>query len=146
MSSEFEGFNRTVSTRAARALKMRRGASSSSPAGIPTPPRQPCYAIWEKLPAGKEADLETLAEARESVMNAEHSHFSLLWDNAASTQRLLLEALVKEPGRPYSNAYLGPSTTCPRPRPYRRLWRALTEKEVVAKREDGGDLSADPRA
>jgi hypothetical protein len=49
------------------------------------------------------AEQVTAALAR--VLNAEHAHFSLVWENASAHQRLLLRALAEEPGRPLAADY-----------------------------------------
>src|SRR5581483_1737211 len=45
------------------------------------------YALWE---------VGDLAAAVESVLRSENAHFSLVWDGASRTQRLVLQALAAE--------------------------------------------------
>ena len=41
----------------------------------------------------------------ERVLRSEHTHFSLLWDRASANQKLVLQALAREPGHPFAEDY-----------------------------------------
>jgi hypothetical protein len=64
------------------------------------------YALWEATPEGSAAGDEQLGQALEQVLRSENSHFTRIWQGASRAQRLTLEALARDPGRPpMSNAY-----------------------------------------
>jgi uncharacterized protein len=112
-------------------------------AGHPYATQELCYFLWERtspdLPAGG-AELEAALEA---VLNSEHAHFGLVWDGASAGQRRLLAALATEPGRVFSAEYrrrhrLPPATNV------QKALRALTRRELVARRSDGAVEIAEP--
>lgn len=62
------------------------------------------YALWEITPA--KAGAAHLDQALDRVLRSEHAHFDRIWDRAPRAQRLLLEALAREPGTPpFSRGY-----------------------------------------
>ena len=76
------------------------------------------------------------------MLRSEHAHFSLLWEGASAGQKLVLGALAREPGRPFTAAYrsrheLPPATNV------QKALRALTQREIVAG-EDGSYRIAEP--
>jgi hypothetical protein len=73
--------------------------------GHPYATQELCYFIWQDTPKGTAATCELVAAALTRVLNAEHAHFSLVWQNASAQQRLLLRALAEAPGRPFSTEY-----------------------------------------
>lgn len=73
--------------------------------GHPYATQELCYFIWQDTPRDAAATRERVAAALTRVLNAEHAHFSLVWQNASVQQRLLLRALAEEPGRPLSADY-----------------------------------------
>jgi hypothetical protein len=73
--------------------------------GHPYATQQLCYFLWEELPEGFEAHAGDLERALARVVEAENAHFGLLWEDASRNERLLLLALAREPGRPYSVEY-----------------------------------------
>jgi hypothetical protein len=73
--------------------------------GHPYATQELCYFLWEETPARRVANEERLAAAIERVLRSEHTHFSLLWDRAASNQKLVLQALAREAGHPFSEDY-----------------------------------------
>lgn len=110
--------------------------------GHPYATQELCYFLWQETPHGTKANRARLQRAVERVLRSEHSHFSLLWQNAPAAQRMLLEALATEPGRPLSGPYRtrhrlpGASTV-------QRALEALERQEVVV-REDGIARIAEP--
>jgi hypothetical protein len=70
--------------------------------GHPYATQQLLYFLWEELPVGFPASGADVERALERVVDAETSYFSLVWDAATRNERLLLAALGREPGRPYS--------------------------------------------
>ncbi|MBS1888850.1 MAG: hypothetical protein JSU06_16845 [Actinobacteria bacterium] len=111
--------------------------------GHPYATQELCYSLWEQTPFDREADDDLLARALELVLQSEHAHFSLVWDGLAAGQRVLLEALAREPGRPLSGAYRnrhrlsGPSST-------QTALKALVERELVEREPDGSYRVMEP--
>lgn len=90
-----------------------------------------CYFLWEQTPVGEEASAERLALALGALLRSEHAHFSLLWEDASRVQRLVLQALAREPGRPFRAEYrnrhgLPPATNV------QKALRSLEQREIVA--------------
>jgi uncharacterized protein len=73
--------------------------------GHPYATQELCYFLWQDTRAGATATVEQVAEAVAKVLNSEHAHFSLVWDDASAHQRLLMRALAEEPGHPISADY-----------------------------------------
>lgn len=110
--------------------------------GHPYATQELCYFLWERTPAAGVATRERLQEALEGVLRSEHAHFSLLWESASASQKLVLGALAREPGRPFTAAYrsrheLPPATNV------QKALRALTQREIAAG-EDGSYQIAEP--
>jgi len=111
--------------------------------GHPYATQEFCYFAWAATPEGGEAGLETVNAALDGVLRSEHAHFSLLWDGLPAGQRLLVEALAAEPGRPYREDYrrrhnLRAATSI------QKALAALTRRELVAKRSNGDYAIAEP--
>jgi uncharacterized protein len=73
--------------------------------GHPYATQQLCYFVWEETPVDEEADAARCTTALANVLRSEHTHFSSIWDRAATAQRALLQALAHEPGHPLTEAY-----------------------------------------
>jgi hypothetical protein len=58
--------------------------------GHPNATQEFLYALWDLVAPGGTAELPDLAEALVHVLRAEHEHFSLVWEHATSSQRLVL--------------------------------------------------------
>ena len=110
--------------------------------GHPYATQELCYFLWEEAPKGRRAGLAEYERALADVLRAEHAHFELIWDQASGVQRLTLQALAQERGRPLSGEYRrrhklpGASTV-------QRALQALTRNEVVS-RSDGEYRIAEP--
>ncbi|HEY7256186.1 MAG TPA: ATP-binding protein [Solirubrobacterales bacterium] len=98
--------------------------------GHPYATQELCYFLWERTPDSEAASPERLREALEAVLRSEHAHFSLLWEGASAAQRLVLGALAREPGRPFTAVYRGRHDLPPVTNVQKAL-RALTQREVV---------------
>jgi uncharacterized protein len=101
--------------------------------GHPYATQQLCYFLWQRTAAGEEASEQQLGQALEDVLRSEHTHFTLLWDGASSNQKLVMEALAREPGHPFKADYrrrhgLGPATNA------QRALKTLEQREIVAGR------------
>lgn len=99
--------------------------------GHPYATQELCYFLWQQTPVGEVATPERLSRSLEAVLRSENAHFSLLWEDASGVQKLVLDALAREPGRPFTVAYrerhdLPASTNV------QKALRALEMREVVA--------------
>jgi hypothetical protein len=99
--------------------------------GHPHATQEISYFLWQQTPAGRRATPAGLKAALAAVLQTEHSHFSLLWENASAVQKLVLQALAREPGHPYRNAYRSRHQLPPTASVQKAL-RALERREVIA--------------
>ncbi len=99
--------------------------------GHPHATQELSYFLWQGTPAGESATPARLEAALAAVLRSEHSHFSLLWENASAVQKLVLQALAREPGRPYRNEYRA-RHQLPATASVQKALRALEKREVVA--------------
>jgi uncharacterized protein len=100
--------------------------------GHPYATQELAYFLWEEARPGSAAGAAALDRALAAVLRSEHAHFSLLWERAAKSQRLLLEALAREqPGRPFSADYRH-EHGLPAAATMQKAARALTEREIVS--------------
>ncbi|HUC01147.1 MAG TPA: ATP-binding protein [Solirubrobacterales bacterium] len=99
--------------------------------GHPHATQELAYFLWEQTPPGETASAERLEAALGAVLRSEHSHFSLLWEEASTVQRLVLQALAGEPGHPQTKAYRD-RHGLPSAASVQQALRALTQREVVA--------------
>jgi len=72
-----------------------------------------------------------LSAALETVLRAESAHFTLLWEEASTVQRLVLRALAREPGHPQTKAYRD-RHALPSAASVQKALRAMEQREVVA--------------
>ena len=111
--------------------------------GHPYATQELSYSLWEQTPFDGKADNDLLARALELVLRSEHAHFSLVWEDLAAGQRVLLEALAREPGRPLSGPYrarhqlAGPSSI-------QGALKVLIDRELVKRESDGGYRVMEP--
>ena len=75
--------------------------------GHPYATQELAYSLWEEVPGGFTASVDDLVHALEAVIRSEDARFTLLWEQASRAQRVLLQALAAEPGRPQSAAVPG---------------------------------------
>ncbi|MGH2926189.1 MAG: AAA family ATPase [Solirubrobacterales bacterium] len=111
--------------------------------GHPYATQELCYFLWEQTPFDAVAKGGQLDDALAAVQRSENAHFELRWEDAASAQRLVLQALAREPGRPLTSSYrlrheLPSSATT------QSALRALTERELVARASDGSHHISEP--
>jgi uncharacterized protein len=98
--------------------------------GHPYATQQLCYFLWERTAAGGEASEDLLKLALGDVLRSEHTHFALLWESSTPNQKLVMEALAREPGHPFKAEYrrrhgLGPATNV------QRALKTLEQREVA---------------
>lgn len=99
--------------------------------GHPHATQELAYFLWEQTPDGGTATQERLKAALASVLRAEHSHFTLIWEDASTVQRLVLQALAREPGHPQTKAYRD-RHGLPSAASVQKALRALSQREIVA--------------
>jgi hypothetical protein len=104
--------------------------------GHPYATQELCYFLWEEVPEGFSATAGDLDDALAAVLRSENSHFDRIWEKAARSHRLVLQALSKEPSRPISEGYrrrhsLPPDATV------RKAIRTLSEDELLLRDDDG---------
>jgi hypothetical protein len=98
--------------------------------GHPYATQQLCYFLWERTADGEEASVDLLALALGDVLRSEHTHFGLLWERSTPSQKLVMEALAREPGHPFKAEYrrrhgLGPATNV------QRALKTLEQNEIA---------------
>ena len=111
--------------------------------GHPYATQELCYFLWEETPQGGVADEERYDAALERLLRAEHAHFGLVWEKAARAQRVVLQALAREPGRPLAGEYRR-RHGLPGPSSVQRALDALRRDELVARTTDGEHRIAEP--
>ena len=110
--------------------------------GHPYGTQELAYALWELVPEGFSASPDDLARAIEAVVRSENAHFTLAWDGASRTQRLVLQALAAEPGRVYGADYRA-RHDLPAASSVQRAVEQLVADELV-ERGDAGFEIAEP--
>ncbi|MGO9321891.1 MAG: AAA family ATPase [Solirubrobacteraceae bacterium] len=101
--------------------------------GHPYATQELCYFLWQDTAAGATATDAQVVEAVVKVLNSEHAHFSLVWEDASAHQRLLLRALAEEPGHPISADYRR-RHALPGASSVQRALGALEKAELVGRR------------
>jgi uncharacterized protein len=99
--------------------------------GHPYATQELAYFLWEQVPGGEVASTEHLRDALAAVLNSEHAHFTLLWEGASAIQKLVLQALAREPGRPFTASYRA-RHDLPASTNVQKALQALKEREVVS--------------
>jgi hypothetical protein len=77
------------------------------------------------------------------LLRAEHAHFGLVWEKAARAQRLVLQALARETGRPLTGEYRR-RHGLPGPSSVQRALDAVVKDELVTRDERGEYRIAEP--
>jgi hypothetical protein len=112
--------------------------------GHPYGTQELSYFVWELVPAGGEASLETVEEALARVVRSEHNHFAQIWDDAPRPQRLLMLALADErTSSIYSADYRSRHELPPTPTLQTAL-AGLVRKEIVGRSSDGRYFVIEP--
>jgi AAA+ ATPase superfamily predicted ATPase len=111
--------------------------------GHPYGTQELCYFTWEATPARRRANVDTVGLGLSAVLRSEHAHFTLLWDGLSAGQRVLLEALALDPGRPYSADYRR-RLRLPAATNVQKAVSALVARELIEKREDGAYVISEP--
>lgn len=139
----FEGYVTTSFERTGKRIGIETvRAVLTTTGGHPYATQELCYFLWEETRPGRRAGEAEFERALEDVLRGEHAHFELIWDQSSTAQRVVLQALAVEPGRPLSGDYRrrhklpGPSTM-------QRALQALTRAELVS-RSNGEYRIAEP--
>jgi uncharacterized protein len=98
--------------------------------GHPYATQRLCYEIWQETAPGGGGDMAALDRAFSLVLESEDNHFGLIWEDAATSQRQLLEALAIEPGRPLTRDYRE-RHQLPATGTVQRAMEALGQKELI---------------
>jgi len=128
LASSFERTGKKIAPEAIAAVLETTG-------GHPYATQELCYFLWEETPKARLARLAEYERALADVLRAEHAHFELIWDQASTVQRLTLQALAQQRGRPLSGDYRrrhklpGASTV-------QRALQALTRNELVTRSDN----------
>jgi hypothetical protein len=104
--------------------------------GHPYATQELCYFLWEETPEGSRVGEEQYELGLTKLLRSEHAHFGLVWDKAAKAQRLLLQALAAEPGRPLASDYRR-RHGLPGPSSVQRALGALANDELATRDRDG---------
>jgi uncharacterized protein len=111
--------------------------------GHPYATQELCYFVWGETSEGGVAGNEQYDVALEKLLRAEHAHFGLVWEKAARAQRLVLQALAREPGRPLTGEYRR-RHGLPGPSSVQRALDAVVKDELVTRDERGEYRIAEP--
>jgi hypothetical protein len=111
--------------------------------GHPYATQELCYFLWEETLEGASAGPEQYDEGLTKLLRSEHAHFGLIWDKAAKAQRLVLQALAADPGRPLGRDYRR-GHALPGPSSVQRALEALVREELVARDRPGDYRIAEP--
>jgi hypothetical protein len=101
------------------------------------------YFLWEETPERSRAGDAELESALERALRSEHAHFSRIWENAARSHRLVLQALAREPSKPIGEAYRL-RNGLPSDATVRKALRVLAADELVARSDQGGYRISEP--
>jgi hypothetical protein len=104
--------------------------------GHPYATQQLSYFLWEETGAKQSASPDQLSRALERLLDSEHNHFALIWEEATRNERLVLAALAHEPGRPFS-AEFRRRHRLPPPTNVQKSLGGLRRRELVGKDEQG---------
>ena len=111
--------------------------------GHPYATQELCYFLWEQTPFDAVADEAALELALAGVLRSEGAHFQLRWDQASAAQKLVLQALAIEPGRPLTASYRR-RFQLPSVATVQSALRALTERELLIRLPDRSYRISEP--
>jgi uncharacterized protein len=73
--------------------------------GHPYATQELCYFAWAETAKRATAGVAAVEAALDRVLRSENAHFDLIWERASTAQRLVLQALAVQRGRPLTEAY-----------------------------------------
>jgi uncharacterized protein len=129
ITARFESTDRAIDQQAVEAILARTG-------GHPYATQQFAYFAWEESVDADSATVGHVERALEALLASEHNHFARIWDDATPTERLLLAALAREPGRVFSSDYRR-QHRLPAATNVQRGISSLVRQELVAKDAEG---------
>lgn len=111
--------------------------------GHPYATQELAYFLWEETPFDSTANAAGLQAALAAVLRSEHTHFQLRWESASVAQKLVLQALADEPGRPLTSAYRN-RHELPSAATVQSALRALEQRELIGQRADRSHTLIEP--
>jgi hypothetical protein len=111
--------------------------------GHPYGTQELAYFLWEETPFDSAATEAHLERAVAAVLRSENSHFQLRWEGASTAQKLLLQALAQEPGRPLTAEYRR-RHDLPTAATVQTAMRALEQRELIGQGSDRSYRIAEP--
>lgn len=112
--------------------------------GHPYGTQELCYALWEETPEGATASESSFRAALDRVLRSENAHFTRIWDDSPTTQKLVLQALASEPLRSITSAEFRRRHGLPTSSSVQRAVEALLDDELIAKEAPGSYRIAEP--
>jgi hypothetical protein len=112
--------------------------------GHPYGTQELAYALWEVTEPGAVASLDDLSQALDHVLRSENAHFTRIWDEASTAQKLVLQALAIEPLAPITSSGFRRRHGLPASSSVQRALEALIADELVAKESRGAYRIAEP--
>jgi uncharacterized protein len=104
--------------------------------GHPYATQQLSYFVWEEIAEGAVAGTDDVARGLDRLLESEHNHFSLVWEDSNRTERLMLLALAGGPARVFSadfrRAHRLPAATN-----VQKALTRLTSRELVTRLSRG---------
>jgi hypothetical protein len=111
--------------------------------GHPYATQQLSYFVWEEVAEGAVAGTGDVARGLDRLLESEHNHFSLVWEDSNRTERLMLLALAGGPARVFSadfrRAHRLPAATN-----VQKALTRLTSRELVARLSRGTYAIGEP--
>ena len=77
------------------------------------------------------------------MLRSENAHFQVRWEEASAAQKLVLQALAAEPGRPLTGAYRA-RHELPSPSTVQTALDVLRERELIARESRGSYRLVEP--
>jgi uncharacterized protein len=134
VADRFEASGRRIAPEAVAAVMAATG-------GHPYATQELCYFLWEASDARRRAAPEDVEAAIQLLLRAEDAHFTLVWEQAAAAQRLILVALAREsPARPLAGEYRR-EHGLPSAATVQKALAALEQRELIERTADGHRIS-----
>ncbi len=111
--------------------------------GHPYATQELSYFLWEETPFDAAVSAGDMEAAVGAVLRSEHTHFQLRWEEASVAQKLVLQALAREPGRPMTSAYRN-RHELPSAATMQTALRALERRELVGQLPDRSHRVVEP--
>jgi AAA+ ATPase superfamily predicted ATPase len=112
--------------------------------GHPYGTQEIAYALWEETPPGATADDAAFERSLDRVLRSENAHFTLVWDDASRTQRLVLQALALEPPESVNAEDYRRRHGLPGSSSLQRALDTLVDDELVTKLRPGSYRISEP--